>query len=633
MNTVTTTLTRALAVALLPGLAACSGASNDVTADLILTNGYVYTVDSTRSVAEAVAIQGNRIVAVGTSGDVLALAGADTDIRDLDGKLVLPGLHDMHIHVTDTVASEFCGLDNEAHTLDEIVELGRECVEERKLAADEWLPIIDWEPYAGNQPSDAHPTMLAALDAVSEDVRVVLWSADGHSAAANTAAFNALDTPINAETLATTYAHIASYVPLNADGTLTGRINEEARHMLRNVDRDFIDDPMPPSEKMPKVAAGLARNGITSIQHPSVHPSAFEDLVWLAREGDMTFRLRMAFRVRPGDAGESDWIEHEIARVSALRESISDQEQIQANAVKIFADDVLEGNPFASPPSKPNSAMLDGFHNPIFEIDDEGNADVVGYHEVTDEHRAHGRVTYSSEDLVALVDAATDAGFHTHIHAIGDHAARNAADGFENSVDKARASGLTQSVAHLQIIKTDDIVRLGSLGVYATFTYLWATPEPEYEMLVVPFIDKIDGIGDLYNPDHYYVQNAYPVRSFVDAGGIAVFGSDAPVGNRSSRPFRNMKAAMTREADGLVLNASQVLDIHETLAAFTIHGARLMGHDDELGSIEVGKLADIAVVDRNLVELADRQEFASIRDAEVTMTIFDGRVIYETEKP
>ncbi len=614
---------------LLLGLAACSKPAGENAADLILTNGYVYTADAERRVAEAIAVRGNRIVAVGPTEMLLDLRGPDTVVHDLAGRMILPGLHDMHIHVTDTVASEFCGLDNEPHTLDEIVEIGRECAKIQGLEAGDWLPIIDWDSYLGNQPSDQHPTLLSALDAVSTSIRVVLWSADGHSAAANSAAFNAPDVPINAETLATTYADIASYVPLNADGSLTGRINEAARHLLRDVDVDFIDDPMPASEKMPRVAEQLARNGITSIQHPAVHPAALDDLVWLARNGDMTFRLRMAFYLSH-DADDPNWIESEIARVAALRADLGDLEFVQANAVKIFADDVLEGNPFAEPPSKPNSAMLDGFHNPVFEIDADGRADVVDYEEIADRERDYGRLTHSADELAALIGAATSAGFHAHVHAIGDHAARVTAEAFAQSRDEALAAGLTQSVAHLQIAKSEDIQVLGELGVYATFTYLWATPEPEYEMLVIPFIDEVDGIDDLYNQNHYYMRNAYPFRQFADAGGVVVFGSDAPVGGRSSRPFANMKAAMTREAGGRVLNASQALDVHETLASFTVNAARLMGHDDELGTLEAGKLADIAVIDRNIVELAENGDFASIAETQVVMTVFDGRVVYET---
>jgi len=630
MKTIAMRLAGASVTILLLGLAACSRTSDHDAADLILTNGYVYTADAARHVAEAIAVRGNRIVAVGPTEKVLDLRGPDTIVHDLAGKMVLPGLHDMHIHVTDTVASDFCGLDTEPHTLDEIVAIGRQCAEDQGLGAGDWLPIIDWDSYLGNQPSDAYPTLLSALDAISTDIRVVLWSADGHSAAANAAAFDAPDVPINAETLATTYADIASYVPLNADGTLTGRINEAARHLLRDVDVDFIDDPMPASEKMPRVAEQLARNGITSIQHPAVHPAALDDLVWLARNGDMTFRLRMAFYLAH-DADDPNWIGSEVSRISALRAELSDLELVQANAVKIFADDVLEGNPFAAPPSKPNSAMLDGFHDPVFAIDAHGQVDVIGYDDGAAGERAYGRLTHTADELSALISATTSAGFHAHVHAIGDHAARVTAEAFTQNEDEARSAGLTQSIAHLQIAKSEDIETLGSLGVYATFTYLWATPEPEYEMLVIPFIDRVNGTDDLYNPDHYYMRNAYPFRQFTDAGGIAVFGSDAPVGSRSSRPFENMKAAMTREADGRVLNASQALDVHETLASFTINAARLMGHDDELGTLEAGKIADIAVVDRNIVALAEIGDFASIAETQVVMTVFDGRVVYETD--
>jgi len=631
MKKKTTLYAGAVVSALLFGLHASAiarSADSQHSADMILTNGYIYTVDASRSIAEALAIQDNRIIAIGTDAEVLKHRGPKTNIRDLQGSMVLPGLHDMHIHVTDTIVEDFCSFDNVAYSLDEIVEIGRACLSKREPAAGDWMPIVDWNGYSGNTPSASHPTMIDALDAISKNVRVVLWSADGHSAAANSATFNAPDVPITAETLSTTYADIQSYIPLNTDGQLTGYVNEAARRMLLEVDKNFLDDAMTPAAKMPKVAAALARNGITSIQHPSVHPSALKDLEWLAKEGDMTFRLRMAFRI-DDDSTESDWIEKEIARVTALRSDFTDHPLVQANAVKIFADDVLEGNPHTSPSSPPNSAMLDGFRKPVFTVGDGGKMEITGYDATTKANRHYGRLTYSPEDLSALSEAAVKAGFHLHVHSIGDNAAKDTANAFAASNAVAQSAGLTQSITHLQIAKNEDINQLGELGTYGVFTFNWATPYPDYDSLVIPFIDKVNGIADLYNPKHYYMQNAYAFRKFIDAGGIPVFGSDAPVESRSSRPFRNMKAAMTREMEGKALNASQVLDVHETLAAFTINAARLMKHDDRLGSLEKGKLADIVIIDRNIVKLAEQKNFVAIQEAQVVTTIFDGRIVFD----
>ena len=114
-----------------------------------------------------------------------------------------------------------------------------------------------------------------------------------------------------------------------------------------------------------------------------------------------------------------------------------------------------------------------------------------------------------------------------------------------------------------------------------------------------------------------------------DAGSPLAWGSDAPQGVRDPMPFFNMQAALTRELDGQVLNAKERLDIHEIIASFTIEGARLMGHDDRLGSIEVGKIADLVILDRNVVELAEQNQADRIGKTLVDLTLFNGKVIYD----
>ena len=224
------------------------------------------------------------------------------------------------------------------------------------------------------------------------------------------------------------------------------------------------------------------------------------------------------------------------------------------------------------------------------------------------------------------------AGFHVHIHALSDHGVRVAIDAFSEVKQEADAKNLTQSITHVQLAHPDDVKRMGDLGVYVAFTYVWIFPDVEYDVMVIPFIDKVDGIADLYNPQHYYMQNVYPVKSVMDAGGILTWGSDAPVGTRDPVPFPSMQAAVTREADGVVMNAGQRITIHDALAAYTINGARLMGHDNKLGSIEVGKTADLIVLDQNVVELAEQGQADRIGETLVDMTIFDGNIVFEREQ-
>jgi predicted amidohydrolase YtcJ len=148
----------------------------------------------------------------------------------------------------------------------------------------------------------------------------------------------------------------------------------------------------------------------------------------------------------------------------------------------------------------------------------------------------------------------------------------------------------------------------------------------------MPFIDDvIDGEG-IYDPSHYAMRNSYPARSMAGFGAVTVAGSDAPVDDRSPRPFVNMAVAVTRQGeDGNVLNAGETLDIHEAIAAYTVQGASHLNHEDRTGSIEPGKNADLAVLDRNIVELYEAGEGLQIGNTRVDLTLFAGELIYRRD--
>ena len=153
----------------------------------------------------------------------------------------------------------------------------------------------------------------------------------------------------------------------------------------------------------------------------------------------------------------------------------------------------------------------------------------------------------------------------------------------------------------------------------------------------MPFLDELADFepASLYNADNYYMQATYPTKTVKDAGAVLVAGSDAPVDTREPVPFSHMATGMTRDdlvgEEPVALNANQRLTVHDMIAAYTINGAKALRQDDIVGSIEVGKRADLIVIDRNIVELAESEnpdDVYEIYDTEVLATIFDGKVVY-----
>jgi predicted amidohydrolase YtcJ len=490
---------------------------------------------------------------------------------------------------------------------------------------------------------------------------------DGHHTAVNSAALARAKNPagdavgLTAETLQTTFASYRKLVGIGESGEPNGYLTESA-----------IDLTDPPSElemrdfdaTMPEVAKLLAKSGITSLQDAVVAPEYLPFYQRLEERGERTFRMRAAlFKEFPKSQAAIEMLPAVVEEFKAIRERYADSRFIHADGAKIFIDGVIEGNPLASPPTLPNAAVIRSYRQPIFAIDaDTMRADIWGYvdldGEVCLEYRSHplayanaeaksrfksehgyfpqqceqnyGVLEHSEEFVHAFVREMEAAGFAVHAHVVGDRATRIALDAFEASRAANGAPLHPQSLAHAQLIHPADQQRIGDLGIYVAFTYAWIDVDPEYDMSVIPFIDKIAGVDDLYNAEHYAVQNTYPAGSVLKHGGVLIAGSDAPVDTRDPRPFVNIQQAVTRDSStGRTFNAEQRIDIHEAIAAYTINGAKLFGHQERLGSIEVGKKADLIAIDRNLIELADAGRANEIGETRVVLTIFDGEVIYE----
>jgi predicted amidohydrolase YtcJ len=648
-------------------LLACQDNAKEVPADLVLTNAFVYTADSSRTVAEAVAIRGNEIVFVGANADIAPFIGDATIRRDLGGAMVMPGLHDMHIHALGTVPPDTCDLDSKPYSLEALVPVLTECISRYEIAPGDWLIVLQWNFSGGNQPSAELPHIRAALDAVSTEHPVFLYGNDGHHGAANSMALafarnKAGETvALNADTLMSDYAEFQPMIAVDANGEPTGGINEDARMLIRHAwFEDMLGMNGDLDNTLSRVAMKMAANGITTLQDAIVTPETLAAYGRLEERKEMTFRFRAAM-VEPPSENIAD-IDAHLLNLITLRQKYSEYEFVAADGVKLFADAVLEGNPLTQPPTMPVAALLDNFKQPIFggKLED-GTFDVVGYvdqdREVCQQVQAepsayaaagridsfvaefgfypqqcipyNGVLEHDEAYLRAYIRKATEAGFHVHVHALSDKGVRIAVDELGKVKSLADRNGTSQSLAHVQLAHPDDQKRIGELGIGVVFTFVWATPGVQYDMMVVPFIEEISGVADLYNPDTYYYKNVYPAKTIQDYGGLLVNGSDAPVGSRDPMPFVSLQQALTRSNGEVVLNESQRIDIHSAIAAFTTNGAKLFGHDKRVGTIEAGKLADLIAIDRNIVELAEAGEPQEIGGTRVTMTIFNGRVVHE----
>ena len=660
--------------ALLSGaLAAVAGvaAGAETAADLVISDAKIYTQDAHHSIAQALAVRGGTIVFVGTDADAQRFVGPKTHLEKLGGRLVLPGLVDSHIHPLDIVDLDVCNLQSKPMSLKELSAFVAACLAHYKTPPGQRLTVHQWNYTEGNQPDADHPTLRAALDAASTSVQIQLLGNDGHHGAFNSLALaqakNAAGKVVglSKETLATAFSQYRTFIGVDADGEPNGAVNEDARYLLNpnsmlDVDLDLV------AQAPERVTQKLNGAGITAFLDAMTVPDAFAVYDKLYASGKMTARARLAQFYDPSHTRTADGrVDYDsiLRRAIATREKYANNPLIRADFIKIFADGVLEGNPYAVPPTLPDAASLRPFLQPIFGRDASGNATVTGYVDTASAlcekvrsqpqqyaatsaiqafikahgyHPAqcaifHGELQHAREIILEYARRVHDAGFNLHIHAIGDTAVRTAIDAIEAARKSNGVATTHDGLAHLQVVDPADVVRFGHNRLYAAFTYAWMNTEPGYDVTVIPFFQKVSGNSyeALHQQGSYYESNAYPVRSIQAAGGILVAGSDAPVETSDPRPFVNMARAVTRANPGQpALSPEQSIPLRDVIDAYTVNGAEMLFLRDVVGSLEVGKSGDFIVLDRDILALADSGHAADVADTKVLATWFRGKQVY-----
>jgi predicted amidohydrolase YtcJ len=323
----------------------------------------------------------------------------------------------------------------------------------------------------------------------------------------------------------------------------------------------------------------------------------------------------------------------------------------------------MEGNPYAVPPTLPNTLALRPYKQPIFGKDRDGKLTVTGYvdtgsplcqevrsqpakysssqvvHEFMSAHGyrpaqctiSSGQLQHDRAVIMEFVKRFHLAGFTLHIHVIADGSLKTTLDALEAARAADGISSQPDGLAHVQLAQPSDVARIGKDHLYVAFTYSWANSDTQYDMTVIPFVDKVIGnsYAALHSPSNYYEPNVYPFKGVKDAGGTLVAGSDAPVNTADPQPFVNMALAVTRRLPGgLPESPQQAITIRDVIDAYTINGARFLRRDAEAGSLETGKSADFVVLDQDILKLADEGKADQVASTRVLETWFQGKSVY-----
>ncbi|MEQ8952939.1 MAG: amidohydrolase, partial [Gammaproteobacteria bacterium] len=532
------------AIFLLLLLAACDPAPEapPLSADTVFLGGDVYTVDSQLTRAEAVAIRDGVIVYVGDNAGARAWVGAATTSVNLGGRMMLPAFQDSHIHpIGSGVEAAQCDLNGLAD-----LDSYRRAIRDYANANPDlpWITGGGWSMAVfgpGAAPSKAF------IDDLVPDRPVFLVSQDGHTGWANSRALELAginrDTPDPRDGL-------IDRDPLSGD--IVGSLQEGAMALVADlVPAVTVADRIRGLEYARDL---LHAYGITSFTDASVRREDLLAYRELLQRGELNMRVVASLRWDRNQGLE------QVEILQDLRAEFEEGGLLRAGTVKIMQDGVMENY---------TAAMLEPYFIP---------------------GGSRGISMIAPDTLNQIVTELDRVGFQVHFHAIGDRAIRESLDAVAAARETNGPSGLRHHISHLQIIHPDDFSRFAELEVIANFQPVWAYNDAYVTELTVPFIGEDRA------------QWMYPMKSIEDAGGMIAFGSDWSV--TTANPFPQIETAVTRLDPGgdsvPVMQPQERLSLESALLAFTRNAAYLNGHEERTGSIEVGKLADVIVLDRNL---------------------------------
>jgi predicted amidohydrolase YtcJ len=554
-------------------LAACASGPQEEPADLVLRNGQIYTVDETMPMAQAVAIRGHTIVAVGTDAEVARFVGRGTEVIDLEGRMAMPGFIEGHGH--------FMGLGQAKMNLDLMNVANWDEVVRMVAAAaadaprDAWIVGRGWHQEKWDQvpmPNVQGIPLHQSLDSVSPNNPVLLTHASGHMSFANARALelagidrNTPD-PSGGEILRDAQGNATGLLRQNAQGLAT-RARSRADGERTEADRDTE------ARRAVQLAGEEALSkGITSFHDAGASYSTVDFFRQLESEGALPIRLYVMIR----DGLEA----HEQHMANYLMPMEGDNDFLVVRSIKVAIDGALGSH---------GAWLLAPY------------ADRAGH---------TGFSTTPLAQVGRIAELAMANGFQLNIHAIGDRGNREVLDIYERTfAANPDRTDLRWRVEHAQHLDPADIPRFGQLGVIASMQGIHATSD-------APWIHP--RLGEERARD-----GAYVWRSLLDSGAVIANGTDTPV--EDIDPIASFHASVSRRTrDGSVFYGEQRMTREEALHSYTLANAFAAFEEDVKGSITPGKMADIVVLSRNIMTVPEQE----ITTARVDLTILGGRVAF-----
>lgn len=558
----------------------------DGKADWLFRNGTIHTVDPARPTAQAVAVRGSEIVHVGDEAGAAAWLGPKTRVVDLAGRMLMPGLVDAHDHLAvggiTKLGVNIRGLVGKDRILDAI----REWIATQPLDA----PLRGHGWTVGVSFGEGYPRR-EWLDALTGDRPMYLFNADAHDLWFNTAAMKVAGLDKNSPDPDPG----KQYYKRDPDGTPTGSAIEAAAALpvamalglmslesIRDSQRLTIDRA--PSYGMTTymdagVLAGPA-NGAAEV--------VWRDLIERDERGELPIRIVGTVFTRNVE-DDPQAIAAELADWNKKLRS----PHVQISICKMWVD----GTAVAG-----TALLLEPFANqPDFK----------------------GTITLPPSHIAAQIEATQRAGFDMHIHADGDGSVRAVLDALEGVQSRLGRQGRRHAVCHLSLTHPDDVARFVTLGIIANGTPLWAT---NYDGVYVEQYKTLFGAERVE-------KHVYPYGDLVRSGATVTFGADLPgVDIDEIPPLFQLEATVTRKRPGFpgdpAMVARQAITVEQAIRAYTLDGAYQLRLEDQIGSIEVGKKADLIVLGANLFEVAPEE----IHKTPVLLTLMDGKARHDRLK-
>ncbi|MCK2003417.1 amidohydrolase [[Brevibacterium] frigoritolerans] len=534
---------------------------NQQPADIIISSNAIFTGLSVQPEPASIAITDNKIIAIGSEDEVKSYIGANTKVYQFNDQLIIPGFHDFHLHMMDGAVSMNSANLFPARSEEEALEMIREFAESR--SEDPWIIGCSWD--AGYWDTQQLPNRHS-LDRILPDRPVLMFHAEGHYAWVNSKALEIANI--------TRHTENPSYGIIGKDetGEPNGLLYEKAMEAVILHAYDFTKEQK--RELFTNFLAHAAGLGVTSV-HDLFAIEALEMLndydVFKEFEdnGELTARIHLW----PALNGN---LEH----VKQLRDMFQ-SDKLRVSGLKQFIDGVITAR---------TAYLLEPY---------------------ADQPNTRGETSFPPETIKKWVVDADKEGFSIRFHAIGDGAVRLALDSYEEAQKINGKRDSRHSVEHIEVIHQDDVHRFKKLGVTASM-------QPDHFAMSERGV-YTERIGNERE------KHVFSIKTLQEAGAKLAFGTDFPIDILN--PLLQIYRAVTRiDSSGkTVWHPHECITLAEALKAYTAGSAYGAFRDEELGTLEAGKLADIIVLERNLFQVPVEE----IPDTKVLLTIVDGKVVFE----